>query len=284
MTRPPQLEPHASLETALGATARRLRELREWSREELADRLYVSTTRIIQIELATDPPNEALAQDLDRTLEADGEIETAWLRMNRHHHPAWTLPYLDLERRATRVRRYAPQLVPGILQTPDYAWTLLRCADPGASDETLRRRVDARMSRRGVLERPAPPHLWVVLDETILMRPFGDASSIMRDQLGHLLVMSGRAHIELQVLPLESGSHGLMDGSCSLLSFPDEPPAAHLGGPGTGTLVHDPATVAHYDVAYDHLLVKSLPAEESRDLIHTTLRERYNCPPSSNEG
>ncbi|MDJ1131556.1 helix-turn-helix domain-containing protein [Streptomyces iconiensis] len=284
MARPPQLDPHASLAAALGATVRSLRELRDWTREELADRLYVSTTRIIQIELATDPPNEALAQDLDRTLEADGEVETAWLRMNRHNHPAWALPYLDLERRATRVRKYAAQLVPGILQTPDYAYTLLRYADPAATEETLRRRVDARMSRRGVLEGSSPPHLWVILDETLLMRPFGDDPAIMRDQLGHLLVMSGRPHVELQVLPLESGSHGLMDGSCSLLTFPEEPPAAFLGGPGTGTLLHDAPAVAHYDVCYDHLLVKSLPAEESRDLIHTTLRERYNCPPSSNEG
>ena len=279
MARPKELDPRASLAAALGSQVRRLREARGWTQQDLADRLYVSPTRVAQIELATDPPNEALTQDLDRVLEAGDELNVAWFHMNRLNHPSWVRPYLDLERRACRMRYFAPQLVHGMLQTPEYAEALFRASQPCLTDEALKRLVEARISRRGLLEGPDPLHLWLVMDESILMRPFGDDESVMRDQLSHLLMASAKPHVELQILPLESGHHGMMDGPVTLLDFPDGPGVAYLAGAGGGQVVESAQTVKQYAMVYDRLIFNSLSPEESRDLIRSTLKERYGCPP-----
>ncbi|MFG3253887.1 Scr1 family TA system antitoxin-like transcriptional regulator [Streptomyces sp. NPDC048172] len=284
MARPKELDPRASLAAALGSQVRRLREGYGWTQQDLADRLYVSPTRVAQIELATDPPNEALTQDLDRTLEAGDELNVAWFHMNRLNHPSWVRPYLDLERRACRMRYFAPQLVHGMLQTPEYAATLFRAYDPGLSDEAVKRLVEGRTSRLSLLEGPCPMSLWLILDETILMRPFGDDPSVMRDQLNHLLMVSAKPNVELQILPLEAGHHAMMDGPVTLLDFPDGPGVAYLAGAGLGEVVESAQTVKQYAMTYDRLIVSSLPQEESRDLIRSTLKERYECPPPpSNE-
>ncbi|GAA2084911.1 helix-turn-helix transcriptional regulator [Streptomyces albiaxialis] len=279
MARPKELDPRASLAAALGSQVRRLREGHGWTQQDLADRLYVSATRVAQIELATDPPNEALTQDLDRVLEAADELNVAWFHMNRLNHPSWLRPYVDLERSACRMRKYAVQLVPGILQTAEYAAALFSVGQPGITDDALKRLVEARTSRQSLLTGPDPMHLWAVIDETILMRPFGDDDSIMRDQLNHMLMAAAKPHVELQILPLEAGHHGMMDGPVTLLEFPDRPSIAYLAGTAGGEVVESAHTVKKYATMYDRLMVDSLSPEESRDLIRSTLKERYGCPP-----
>ncbi|NGO68984.1 helix-turn-helix domain-containing protein [Streptomyces boncukensis] len=275
----PEEQDRASLAASLGSTVRRLREGRGWTQQDLADRLYVTPSRVAQVELATDPPNEALAQDLDRVLDAGDELNVAWFHMNRLGHPSWERPYVDLERRACRMRGYAPQLVPGILQTAGYAAALFSVVRPGISDEVLKRLVEARTSRQSLLGGRDPLHLWAVLDETILMRPFGDDESVMRDQLSHLLLTAAQPNVELQILPLEAGHHGMMDGPVTLLEFPDGPGVAYLAGTRGGDLAESPHTVKQYAMIYDRLIFNSLSPEESRDLIRSTLKERYGCPP-----
>lgn len=279
MARPEELDPRASLAAALGTKVRSLREGRGWTRQELADRLYVSAARVAQVEVATDPPNEALAQDLDRVLVGGAELTAAWRRMNRQNHPVRARPYIDLESRATRLRDFAPQLVHGLLQTPEYARTLLRATRPGIPDESLKRQVEACMSRAALLTGPDPLHMWMILDETILMRPFGDDPSVMRDQLSHLLSVASRPNVELQILPLESGHHGMMDGQVTLLEFADRPAVAHLAGAGAGEIAESARSVRRYAMLYDRLIFNCLSPEESRDLIRSTLKERYECPP-----
>lgn len=280
MGRPKPLDPRSSLAAALGSKVRRLRTLKGWSQQELADRVYISATRIAQIELATDPPNEPLTQDLDRLLEADDELNVAWWHMNRHRHPSWVRPYMDLEQQATRMRKYAPQLVPGLLQTPEYARMLFQSGQLGVSEQSLQRQIDVRMARRSVLQGADPLHLWVILDESILLRPFGDGSAVMHGQLNHLLSMSELPHIELQVVPFEAGHHGLMDGPISLMGFPEGPDVAYLEGSGSsGAVVESPQTVKQYAMIYDQLMVKSLTPAGSRELIRTTMEDRYRCPP-----
>ncbi|GAB2833210.1 helix-turn-helix domain-containing protein [Streptomyces daliensis] len=281
MSRPKALDPRSSLAAALGAKVRKSRVAMGWTQQELADRVYVSASRIAQIELATDPPNEYLSQDLDRVLKADDEINVAWWHMNRAQHREWVRQYIDLEKRATRMRKYAPQLVPGILQTPDYARCLFRVSQPGISQRELERLVQLRMNRRSILEGDDPLYLWVVLDESILLRPFGDVTTT-RGQLKQLLEMSELPHIALQVLPFKAGAHGAMDGALTLMDFPDGPSAAYLEGAGTqGEVVESPQAVKQYAMIYDRLMVKALSPEDSRDLIRATLEERYACPPPS---
>lgn len=282
MGRSKSLDPRASLAAALGSKIRKLREAKGWTQQELADRMYVSASRIAQIELATDPPNEAVAADLDRVLDADDEVNVAWHHMNRVGFPAWVRRYIDLEKRASRMRKYSSQLIPGILQTPAYARELFLTNDPCISPEALKRNVEARTSRATLLEGSDPLYLWAILDESILMRPFGDDLETMREQLSHVLSMAQRPHIELQVLPLKAGHHGAMDGSLTLIDFPDGPGAAYLAGLGTGEIVESPQDVKRHAMTYDRLIVKSLSPAESLDLIKVMLKERYGWSPPTN--
>lgn len=95
--------------------------------------------------------------------------------------------------------------------------------------------------------------------------------------------MAERPHIELQVLPLEAGHHAALGGSLILMDFPDGPDMAYLQGVGTsGELVSSPQTVRRYATLYDHLIIKSLPPDGSRELIRTTMEGRYRCPPPVN--
>ncbi|MGW8379254.1 helix-turn-helix transcriptional regulator [Streptomyces sp. ODS28] len=276
MGRSKSLDPRSSLAAALGSKVRRLREQHRWSQRDLAGRVYVSAARIAQIELATEPPSEALAADLDHALKAGDEINVAWWHMNRERHPGWARPYIDLEKRASRMRKYAPQLVPGILQTPAYAECLFKISQPGISARSVKQLVEARVARQSLLSGSDPLYLWAILDESIFMRPFGSDPSVMQGQLSHLLAATEAPNVVLQVLPLEAGAHGLMDGQFSFMDFPDGPSCAYTEGsaPG-GEVVESQQAVTQYAMVYDQLVVKSLTPEASRDRLRATLEERY---------
>jgi hypothetical protein len=195
--------------------------------------------------------------------------------MAREGLASWVRPYTDTEARASRLRTYHAQLVPGILQTRAYARTLLLAGQPGITEEQLEREVDAR---RRLLQGPDPLTLWSILDESVLARRFGDDPAIMRGQLADLLSMAQRPNITLPVLPFEAGHHGAMNGALTLLSFPDGPDAAYLeGAAASGQLVESTHTVTRYATIHSHLQIMSLPPEASLDLIRTTMEERYPC-------
>src|SRR5262249_13958144 len=124
--------------------------------------------------------------------------------------------YIGLEEAAILIRGYEVQLVPGLLQTEDYARavTLLEYSNP----KEISRRVSLRMTRQAILARPEPTGLWVVLDEAALRRPLG-GSSVMRAQLKHLIEMSQRDNVTIQVMPFKIGGHPAVTGPFSVLHF-----------------------------------------------------------------
>ncbi len=108
-------------------------------------------------------------------------------------------PWVDIERQAHTLRGWDPLLVPGLLQTPDYARTILE-AYPGVTDERVQELLTARLERQKILARDTPPPLWTVLDEGVLHRGVG-GPDIMRDQLAALLTASEHRNISIQVVP-----------------------------------------------------------------------------------
>ena len=130
--------------------------------------------------------------------------------------PSWFEEYVGLEEAATQIRGYEVQLVPGLLQTEDYARavTLLEYSNP----KEINRRVSLRMTRQAILSRPAPASLWVVVDEAALRRPIG-GSSVMRAQLKHLIAASQRSNVTIQVMPFKIGGHPAVAGPFSVLHF-----------------------------------------------------------------
>jgi hypothetical protein len=143
--------------------------------------------------------------------------------------PDWFETYLGLEEAASRIRSYAVQFVPELLQTPDYARAVIRLGYPDAPAEEIERRVILRMRRQQLLTRPAPLKLWAVLDEMALLRPTGGAQ-VMRAQLRRLVEATALPNVVLNVLPLRAGGYAAVTGPLSILRFtePELPDLIYL--------------------------------------------------------
>jgi hypothetical protein len=124
-----------------------------------------------------------------------------------------------MEQAARLIRSYDAQFISGLLQTPDYARAIVALS-AGSSGEQAERQVAVQMRRQEILHRADPPHLWAVIDEATLRRPVGSAG-IMRAQVSHLLEISQRRHVNIQVLPFRAGGHA-GGASITLLRFAGE--------------------------------------------------------------
>ncbi|WP_246530757.1 DUF5753 domain-containing protein [Streptomyces bathyalis] len=166
--------------------------------------------------------------------------------------------------------------VPGLLQTEAYAREVLRLGQPWCTQGEIEEKVEARMGRQKLLRRPAPPLLWVVLDEAVIRRPVGGAAC-MREQLGRVLEAAVQPRIEVQVLEFAAGGHSAMGGSLTLLSFENASDVAYLEAGHSGELVEDRAMVALHNYRYDLVQARALPPEASTVLICKAMEEFGRC-------
>ncbi|MEU2564034.1 helix-turn-helix transcriptional regulator [Streptomyces longispororuber] len=274
MPAPRELDPTTSLAALYGAKLRKLRLRAGWTQRQLGDRVPIAHSRIAQYELGNETPTKEVSDALDRLVGAEGELSDLWEHVQRESIPDWARKYVELEAKASVIRKYQAHTVPGLLQAKGYAWALLGMAHADRGGE-LEKAVQARLVRQTILTRPGPPVLWAILDEAVLCRPVGGAA-IMRDQLAHLLrITEELKRVTVQVLPFERGEHLLMGGSATVLSFPRRPDVAYLEGSHTGELVEGANSVAEYALAFEHLVARALRPEESADLIRSVMEGLY---------
>ncbi|MGW5354851.1 helix-turn-helix domain-containing protein [Streptomyces sp. NPDC004031] len=189
--------------------------------------------------------------------------------------------YIGLEEAAERVQQYSPELVPGLLQTPDYARTLITEDNPGVDAEEIERRVHVRIARQALLTRVTSPlTMEVALNEAILRRPVGGRAA-MAAQLDHLAELAALPHVSIRVVPYDAGlHHGLLSGSFTMLNFPlggdgqpTEPPTVYVGG-FTGDLYLDkPNEIERYDGAFQAIWRSCSGHKETLRLIQQAARE-----------
>ncbi|MER0446303.1 Scr1 family TA system antitoxin-like transcriptional regulator [Streptomyces sp. Edi4] len=265
-TRP---EPELSPAWFLGQEVLRLRRALGWPQAKLAEKAHMAVSRIGQIENATIPATLDNARDLDAALGTDGILERLMVLVdNRPAVPDWLALYIDLESRAVSYSEYAPMHVPGLLQTPDYARTvltagLIRKPSPtGGVDAQLA----TRLQRQEIIQRAASPALWFILEESLLRRPVG-GPLLMAEQLGHLAAMADHPAVHIQVLPETIGAHPALGGSLILLALPDRANVAYLEGSSIGQLFEEPTKVARFGLVYDYLQALALTPSESVAMI-----------------
>lgn len=145
---------------------------------------------------------------------------------------------------------------------------------PNSTEEETEDLVAARMARQAILERDDPPLLWVVIDEAVLHRPVG-TREVMRDQLLHLVQMSARPNITIQVVPYSAGAHSGLLGAFIIADFDDAPGTVHLESPADGQTAEEPALVAKLALTFDTLRSEALPRAVSRDMIAKAAEERW---------
>lgn len=269
------IDPSASMAALFGARVRRLRTAAGLTQAELGYRTHVVSTRITQIEGASGAkPTLELARALDAALGAEDLLVELWPYVHREAFPDWSRKFMEYAERAVAVRQYAAHVVPGLLQTEDYARAVLSLDALLDSEEQLEERVAARMGRQDRLSSPERPELWVVLDEAVLRRPIG-GQAVMRKQLARLLDAAVERHITVQVLPFDQGGHEAMGGSLTILTLPDGSEMAYTEGADYGQLIEEPVNVGRYKVIYDRLRAAALPPVTSLDMIRSTMEGDY---------
>ncbi|MET9306686.1 helix-turn-helix transcriptional regulator [Streptomyces cellulosae] len=258
-----------------GARVRRLRTAAGLTQAELGALTHVVSTRITQIERASGAkPTLELARALDAALGADDLLVELWPYVYREAFPDWSRKFMEYSERAVDVRQYAAHVVPGLLQTEDYARAVLKVGRTLSSEAQLEERVALRMGRQERLGAPDRPELWVVLDEAVLRRPVGGLP-VMRDQLTRLLASATEPHITVQVLPFDQGEHDVMGGSLTVLTMPDGREVAYTEGAHHGQLVEEPDEVASLALTYDRLRAAALPPLMSLDMIRSVREDNH---------
>jgi transcriptional regulator with XRE-family HTH domain len=155
-------------------------------------------------------------QEIDEFVElAEQANQPGWWHAYRDVVPSWFTAYVSLETDAKTLRAYEPHYVTGLLQTYGYARAVLRGGFPNESEEDLNRRVDMRLRRQGLLEKPEAPTLWVVMEEAVLHRVVGGAE-VMREQIDRLLEASELVHVSIDIVPFSAGAHV---GACAPFTY-----------------------------------------------------------------
>jgi transcriptional regulator with XRE-family HTH domain len=271
------IQPEESMAALFGSRVRRLRTAAGLTQAELGARTHVVSTRITQIERSSGAkPTLELARALDAALGADNLLVDLWPYVYREAFPDWSRAFMAHSARAVSIGQYAAHVVPGLLQTEDYARAVLRLDALLNSEEQLEERVAARLGRQERLRSRDRPDLWVVLDEAVLRRPVGGRGT-MQGQLTRLLEATAEPHITVQVLPFDQGEHEAMGGSLSVLTLPDSTEVAYTEGAEYGQLIEDPADVRRYAVIYDRLRAAALPPLMSLDMIRSVVEGNYRA-------
>ena len=202
----------AALRMQMGAQLRRLRLEQRLTREAAGWEIRSSESKISRMELGQVPFKERDVEDLLTLYGVPGDERAALLTLARRANapawwqrlgdavPAWHAAYLGLEQAASLIRTYEPHFVPALLQTPDYARTLLGLAPAGAPPprQQLARRVALRQGRQRVLRAADPPQLWSVVDESALRRELG-GPQVMAAQIEALIETARLPNVRLQI-------------------------------------------------------------------------------------
>ncbi len=274
-----ELDPSAGPLQFFGAELRRARTAAALSQDQLGQRLGYSGAQVGKVEMGERAPAQDFAEACDRAFPDAGGLFGRIHQLARRWdggYPSWFVEWVDCERRATSLRSWQPLLVPGLLQTADYARAIL-AADPETTEEELGELVSARLERQAILDGPSQPTLWVVLDEAALHRLIG-SRKVMCDQLLHLADTSDRNNITVQIVPTEVGAHAGLMGGFALASFDNEPSTVYMESPDQGQTTQLPSVVKRLSRTFDTLRADALPRGASRDLIGKVAEERWATP------
>ncbi|MEU2789986.1 helix-turn-helix transcriptional regulator [Streptomyces sp. NPDC007100] len=204
----------------------------------------------------------------DGSGQGGGAGRQGWWQAYRDLLPPEYRDFISLEYEACRARTLETTVVPGLLQTPDYARAVTRAALSGLPAEQVDKLVDVRIARQKVLHGERPLELWAVLDEAVLRREVGPPG-VMAAQLRHILDVGRLPHVRLQVLPFASGVHIGITGPFVIFSFPliadlDVVVLDHL----TSSLyLEQQEDLRAYSDAFDMLRGHALSCEKSSEFI-----------------
>jgi transcriptional regulator with XRE-family HTH domain len=260
-----------------GELLKERREAAGLSQEELGRRVFVSGAYIGLFEQGIRKPQKDVAQRIDEVLQTGGIFERTWRKLiDKSPYASYFTEVAELEAVATKLCEFAPTVVPGLLQTAEYARALTVAVHPFAADDYIEEKVTSRMERAWILQGPTRPEYWVVLHENAVLTPVG-GPTVMAQQLDHITAIVRARWALVTVLPRSVGAHAHMTGTLKLMEFEDQPPTAYTETEFSGTLLDDPAVVKQAQRAYDLLRVAAMSPEASLALIQSAAEDFRRC-------
>lgn len=252
---------------------RAMREQRGLSRDDLAAGIGHTGSTVANIETGYRAPTSDQAKALDHAFALPGVFERLESRLHGLPFSAGFRPFAPYEAEASVIRVYETTIVPGLLQTEDYARAILE-SHPDVTAERVQERLDGRMDRQKILTRdaPPPPRLWVLLDDAVLRREIG-SRKVMEGQLRHLLDVASRPGVTVQVIT--ETTHCGLSGAFNIAETPARR-IAYLETIADGMTTEDADVVADLELRFDVLRTDSLRGRESMALLEKVLEEWTN--------
>jgi transcriptional regulator with XRE-family HTH domain len=264
----------------LAAELRRLRAAAGYSREQVEEQTGVNEGTLYRLETARARPQrrtlialldlyhvEAPLRDdlLDIARTADGQ---GWARPYRWQLPGEYTAYISFEAEARVVHNYESLFIPGLLHTEDYDRAMVAGVLPTATTAEITERVEARAERQKLLEGDDPLELWAVVDEAAIRRVVG-GPAVMRDQLSHVLDMTQRPNVTVQVITFDSGAHPGMPGAFVHMEFRDklDPDLVYVDTLAGDIFLEADEDIRRYRDMFDHLRAGALSPADSARLI-----------------
>lgn len=277
------------LRRLVGAELRRLREGSAITREAAGFEIRSSESKISRMELGRvsfklrdvadlltmyglpegDPERERV---LTLTRRANAP---AWWREFGEFVPAWFDNYIGLESGASMIRTYEALMVPGLLQTADYARAVVETLLPNAPQARIERLTELRQTRQElVLHREDPPMLWAVVDEAALRRPIG-GTAVQRGQLEALVEATEEPNVKIQIMPFRKGGHSALSGAFTILRFPepDLSDIIYLELVTRALYLDRSDEVGAYTETMERLCVDAYQPGQTADQLRTMLKE-----------
>jgi transcriptional regulator with XRE-family HTH domain len=260
---------------------RRLRQRRNQlglTVEDVAEKLLCSATKISRLETGARRPSLRDVRDLCNLYVIDHEASVELMNLARGaREPGWWTqyedlnldPYLGLEQDAVSITCYSMYYVPALVQTEDYARTIIKAIAPKMDPAIHQNRVEARLRRQELLDKDNRPHYSILLDEAVLHRCVG-GPKLMATQLSKILEAERTGKVAVQVISFDVGAHAAEDSHFVLLEFKDEklfPPVVFLEGLTGNQYLEKPAEIARYREAIECLYGSALSPAESVKLV-----------------
>ena len=269
----------------LALELRRLREAAKLTCEEVAERLECSASKISRVETGRVSVSPRDVRDMLEIygvpeLQRDALVQLAresrqkgWWHAYADSVQPHFATYLGLESAASEIRIYEVNLIPGLLQTEEYARAVIAAGMVNSPRADIERQVALRMERQR-LTMTSPPKVWAVLDEAALRRQVG-GPEVMRVQLEYLRELGGLRNVSLQVIPFGGGAHPAMGRPFVILVFGEEadPDVVYLEDLTSALWVENVEEVDRYNVFFNHLQATALSFENSAALMTAVLKE-----------
>jgi transcriptional regulator with XRE-family HTH domain len=213
-------------------------------------------------------------EERDRLLElCDDQHTPGWFQQHGSRLPQQVVTLIDHESKAIAISEFQSTLLPGLLQTGDYARALLKEAGRVPACE-IDDRVAARLARQSIFSRDRPARFTYYLHEFVLRLPIGGAA-VMSEQFEHLLRMSLRPYLTLRMVPASLGAHAAIAGSFMLMEFVEFKPVVYLDSETSSLFLERPVEIDAYRDILAALAETALGEGESRELIATLATELY---------